>query len=145
MSLITDALQKAQSRPADRPPEPPMGGRGWWSVGAVVAVLAVLWTWVGPSRWPHHRLIRATPTSAPATPAAPILSLLPATPVASSLGWRVDGIMTGMGEPLAIINGTTVAQGEQVNPQTKVVSVTHDAVELEHEDGRRLTLAVSKE
>ena len=144
MSVITDALQKAQSRPLADPPATPSTGRGpWWSAGTILVVVGLLWVWASHSHLPHRQIATSTPLPAPEP--APILSLLPGNPGSPALGWRVDGILTGMGTPLAIINGTTVAEGEQIAGGTKVVSVTHEAVELERNDGKRVTLAVASE
>lgn len=151
MSVITDALQKAQSRSfpdrtsTDSSPSPGSPGRWpWWSAGVALAGLAIVWLWVGGGlHWPVSPRRAAAPT-APAAAPAPILSLLPGNPASPALGWRVDGVITGMGEPLAIINGTTVAEGEQVADGTTVVSVTRKSVELERDDGQRMTLAVAE-
>lgn len=142
MSLITDALQKSHSHsPADRPsgssPLPP-----WWSAAVVLGAFALLWWWAGHAaggRTPPHR----APAAAASTPKplTPILSLLPAVPVSPAMGWRVDGVVTGMGTPLAIINGKTLAEGEHLPGGTRVVSVSQEQIELEHE-GATVTLAV---
>lgn len=148
MSLITDALQKAQFRPLAEPAPPaPAGGRGpWWSAAAVLGALALLWIWAANGPMPRHRASTAPPARAPAAESLPpIMSLMPGAPSSPSLTWRVDGIITGMGEPLAIINGKTVAQGERLAGGTKVVSVTHEQVELEGDQGQRVTLPVRTE
>lgn len=149
MSLITDALQKTQSHsPADRPtgssPVPP-----WWSAGVVLGALALLWWWAAHAALGNGQS-RSHPASTAALAAAtrkpeslrPILSLLPAAPGSPSLTWRIDGVVTGMGTPLAIINGKTVAEGEQMPGGTKVVSVNQQRVQLERESGEVVTVPV---
>ena len=139
MSLITDALQKSHSHsPADRPTGSGPSLPPWWSAAAVLGAFALLWWWAG-----HAAGTRPPPHRAPPAPLAPIMSLLPAVPTSPSMTWRIDGVVTGMGTPLAIINGKTLAEGEQLPGGTRVVSVSQEEVELEHE-GATVTLAVEE-
>jgi len=151
VSLITDALQKAQSHsPVDRPAGPP-ATPPWWSAGLVLGALALLWWWAAHTT-PHGAapgVARPTPAARPVAakvrhsePLTPILSLLPATPASPSLNWRIDGVVTGMGAPLVIINGKTVAEGESLSGGTKVVSVSQEQVELQRENGETVTVPV---
>ena len=140
MSLITDALQKAQSPHASsttRVPSPSHGPTRW---GLAVLLIglggAALWF------WPHHAGHAPSATTSPARlPAAaphamrsgtmpgPIMNMFPVGPTASALSWKVDGVIVGMGTPTAVINGQLVEEGQQVRG-AKVVSVNTDRVQL---------------
>ena len=137
MSLITDALQKAQSTPSSPTMRVPSHRPTPWGLAALLIGLggAALWF------WPHHAghaPSAATPAHAPAiapratrpgTMPQPIMNMFPIGPTASALSWKVDGGIVGMGAPTAIINGQVVEEGQQVRG-AKVVSVNTDRVQI---------------
>lgn len=142
MSLISDALQKAQppQTPGSHPPPTPPAPPSWKALGLLAALLVLVAYWAWPAQ-PASRQRAVFKRSTPRPSALkPIMTLLPATPVNPSLAWRVDGVITGMGTPpTAIINGKAVAEGDAVWGGARVVSVNRERVELLHE-GAVITL-----
>ena len=138
MSLITDALQKAQSphaSPTMRVPSAPHQSTRWG-----LAMLLIVLGGTALAFWPHHAghaptAIAPTPApgaaraTRPGTMPQPIMNMFPVGPTASALSWKVDGVIVGMGKPTAVINGQVVEEGQQVRG-AKVVSVNTDRVQL---------------
>ncbi len=141
MSLITDALQKAQSAPSSPTMRVPSSRRPTpW--GLVVLLIGLGGATL--AFWPHqtgqaplaaasanrsHAPAPAARATRPGTMPQPIMNMLPIGPTASALSWKVDGVIVGMGTPTAIINGQLVEEGQQVRG-AKVVSVNTDRVQL---------------
>lgn len=138
MSLITDALQKAQRRPAFEPslPNPPPQ-RPWWPAGLALGLLGLGLLWLRPPQGssttpPRLRPAKATPAAKPIYAPRPIMALTPVTPTAPAMTWRIEGVITGMGKPTAIINGQLVNEGDEIHG-AKVVSVNTRRVGLLHQ------------
>lgn len=145
MSIITDALQKVQRRPAFEPmtPNPPPPQRSWWPAALAISVALVAAVWLWPSQPTSYSPARSRPKPAPPAPAPqPIVSLMPAAPSTPAMTWKIDGVIVGMGKPTAIINGQLVAEGENVKG-AKVVRVDTERVELLHE-GEVVNLEISE-
>lgn len=137
MSLIADALRKAESTsPASPPPPPP--GSSWiyraLLLGSVVVILAGLGT--AAKRRAHPALVQpASPIVTAARQKPADLQILRTAQRNMSLNGTVRG---GSGKPLALINGEVVEEGGQVRG-AKLVRVEPEAVQLE-ENGQSRTL-----
>lgn len=139
MSLIADALRKAETTSPASPP-PPSPGSLWvyraLLLGCVVIVLAGL----GVVAKRRARATALPPTAAPA--AVPVakretggLQLLRT----AQRDMRLNGIVRGgPGKSLALINDQVVEEGDQIGG-ARLVRIDPDAVHLE-ENGRARTL-----
>ncbi|MBI4342512.1 MAG: hypothetical protein HY599_04005 [Candidatus Omnitrophica bacterium] len=89
-----------------------------------------------------------TPMSEPArmsdvpTAAAPVERLAPPTPLAQQDELRLSGIVEGVGDPYAVINGGIVGLGERVGRFT-LVAIHNGAAVLRRDDGTDTILRVS--
>lgn len=134
MSLISDALQKAESRstprlPASRPPS-----RWGWRAGLAVGAVAVL---AGLLLLPHGRKTNpGKPAALPTTPAVQRVPFLAERQMALNGILREEG-----GKPLALIGNHIVAEGESF-AGTRVVRIGQADVELER-NGKVTTLTLN--
>ena len=154
MSLIADALQKANV-PSIVPPTTPRSPRPTWIYwGAGLLGLALIFFWVrssaqvpsssAPIPTPTTAAISDPPTASTSTTAAVSDS---SQPPGSDLlrtaenQWRLSGIIQGgNGEPLALLNDQVVEEGQPIEG-SEVVRIASNEVEVET-DGkvRRLKL-----
>ena len=122
-----------------------------FSVLALTAVIVLGGTfWIG-----HHMVMRPTPIfisepaersqprERPAAALAQPVTLAPAVTPAAGDGFTLSGIVEGMGEPYAVINGLIVGAGERVGDAT-VLDVANGVVKLRRENGREIVLSVPR-
>ena len=141
MSLISDALKKADASPGNPQAEPPAPPRSLWlyraaligSVGIVLAGLALV------TRRPPVTAARSANASATA-------ATVPAKSSGAQLLRMAQGemglsgtLLGGAGEPLALIDNQVVQKGDKVRGM-QVVQVNPDSVQLEDRGGRIKTL-----
>ncbi len=166
MSLISEALAKANSAPPASP-SPPSPKRGRWALGIfLLAGAGLLWILGRPFSSPETPKIpttapgepetggsppfkaeEPTPEEAPApaleTESAstnPLPTALPAVPRVGGR-WRLDGILREEGgTTLALINGEVMEEGSTIQG-AKVIRIARDGVELES-DGEIQTLTL---
>lgn len=138
MSLIADALRKAESTSPASPP-PPSPGSLWvyraLLLGCVAVILAGLGTVAKRRAQQPARVQPASPavTAAQSKPAG--LQILRTAQRDLNLNGIVRG---GSGRSLALINGEVVEEGGQVRG-ARLVKVDPEAVQLE-ENGKTRTL-----
>lgn len=142
MSIIADALRKAETSPAGSP-QPPSPGSLWayrlMLMVCVGMVLGGLW-WM--ARHPGKGPSSPTPTTAQGrSEPAPQkssggLKLLRSAEGELSLSGIVQG---GGGRPLALINNQVVEEGDQIRGK-RVVRVEANTVQLQDDSGRIKTL-----
>ncbi len=139
MSLIADALRKADAPVTAAPPSSPAPKKSWsyWGIGAL-ALLVVLGVRIAlrPSGRPSSNPPGSAAVPRVESPAPVGLNLL-----RSAEGqWRLNGIVQGgSGKSLALINGQVVEEGGSVSG-AQVTRVASDQVELETENGQSRTL-----
>ena len=130
-----------------------------FSVLALTSVIVI-----GGAFWIGHQMVmRPTPIviteplkpRAQVIPAAPeppqqpetlarVLSVLPApAPKAAAANLVISGIVEGMGESYAVINGLIVGAGERVGDAT-VLEVANGAVKLRRKNGEDVVLSVPR-
>ncbi len=137
MSIIADALRKAETSPADSPSPP--SPKSFWAyrmlllvcVGLVLAGLG----WV--TQRSENRPAPATQIrSEPSPQKSAGLKLLRSAQGELALNGIVQG---GRGKSLALINNQVVEEGDQIRGK-RVVRVESDAVQLQEDSGRIRTL-----
>ncbi len=124
-------------------------------VAAVVLCLALALL-IGGIRWmwrtAPQRLSGSAPTVQHATTAAIEQTRLPANVPSTTASTQepgpkpalaLSGIVGGLGQPYAVINGTIVSEGERVGTAT-LVEITKGAVRLRRDDGTDLVLTVPR-
>lgn len=142
MSLIADALKKADissGTPQGSPPPPP---KSLWlhravlisSVGIVLAGVALVTRHPAPAaRTPGHPEVSET---VPAK--SPGMQLFQT----AQAGLALSGtLLDRNGESLALINNQVLREGDQIRG-LRVVKVNTDSVDLQDEDGRTKTLGL---
>ena len=137
MSLIADALRKAESASPDSPQPPPQGSL--WAyrallLGCAAVVLAGLGV-VAKRRTPPARVSPAARAVAAAQQRPAGLQLLRTAQRDLNLNGIVRG---GSGRPLALINDEIVEEGGRVRG-AKLVRIDPDTVQME-ENGKVRTL-----
>lgn len=140
MSLIADALRKAESTPGGATPPPP-SPRSLWVYRALLAT-SVVGVLVGlgwaatrhPGSRPPQKVAQTKPIVE--APSKPIGNILLQT---AQKQWALTGIIQGgNGKALALIDNQVVEEGQTFRG-AKVVRVAADRVDLE-EEGRIRTL-----
>ena len=122
-----------------------------FSVLALTAVIVL-----GGTFWIGHQMVmrptpivinepaeRSQPRERPAAPLVQSVTPAPAVTPASGDGFTLSGIVEGMGESYAVINGLIVGAGERVGDAT-VLDVANGVVKLRRENGRELVLSVPR-
>lgn len=130
MSFIADALQKIETPRTSLPPAKPQPSVLWpYRLLLAAGTAAVL---MGLAMMAH----RAAPASGSGTnlPKESPSALL----FTADRQMSLNGIVTGAGKPVALINNRVVGEGEMIRGM-KLVSVLPDQVQLE-KDGRTTTL-----
>lgn len=154
MSLIADALKKADS-PSENPPqaspsspEPPPRPYGLTRGLLILCVGLVLVGIAQVTRRPTSPAIRTAPAAVVAktspTTALPVASQKPGIQLfqAAQAGLALSGtILDSNGESLALINNQVLKEGDQIRGM-RVVKVNTDSVELQDQDGRTKTLGL---
>ena len=140
MSLIADALKKADTSPAALPPSPKASPRGWIYLGigacAFLVTMGIRSALHPADSSPPRRSRPAVTAANLETPAPRGLNLLRA----AEGQWRLNGIVKGgPGKPLALINGQVVEEGGTIQG-AQLVRVASDEVELSTETGQTRTL-----
>lgn len=89
------------------------------------------------SPFPRHEAALAGVPEMPSIPGAPEPEVEPAPQLAltSIMGGRV---------PVAMVNGRPRGLGDQVAPNWKIVEIGQDKIEVEHADGRRVTVILQR-
>lgn len=142
MSLIADALKKADTSPGTPQGSPPPSPRSLWlhravligSVGIVLAGVAV---------------VTRQPSPAARTPGNPeVAGAVPAKSAGMQLFQTAQAelALSGTlrdknGESLALINNQVLKEGDQIRG-LRLVKVSTDSVELQDQDGRTKTLGL---
>ena len=141
MSMIADALRKAESA-SPSTPTPPSPHSLWVYRAILVGCVAIVLAGLGavtrqraPS--PAQNTPAATPAPAPIAQKSSGLKLLRTAQGGLNLSGIVRG---GSGKPLALINDELVEEGGTVRG-AKLVRVDQETVELE-QDGRTRTLTL---
>ena len=136
MSLIADALQKANISSPDSPPPSPRSPRPTWIYWTAGLFGLTLILWVrSSSQFSSSSVTASTPTTAAASSQPTGLNLLR---IAEGQ-WRLSGIVQGgNGKPLALLNGHVVEEGQPIQG-SKVVRVASNEVDVET-DGKIRTL-----
>ena len=134
-------------------------------ISAALLVAGMRWLWgvrqSGRTTTGAHRAPTPAPSAAvqraPAPPAPPVAVV---TPPSTDLTPRVNpkespagggkqdelvlnGVVEGLGEPYAMINGAIVGIGEQVGDAT-LLEIAHGAVKLRRSDGKDVVLRVPR-
>ncbi len=142
MSLIADALKKADTSSGTLQGSPPPSTKSLWlhravligSVGIVLAGVALVTRRPAPAaRTPGHP---AVAESVPAKSSG--MQLLRMAQGGLGLSGTIHG---GQGESLALIDNQIVQKGDQVQGM-RVVQVNSDSVELQDQDGKTKTLGL---
>ncbi len=146
MSLIADALRKAGPNtplsPAPPPPKSPWGTRALLIACSGLALL--LW-----ARLPIQQKPSPGPTSTSSLKTTPKPTLIASHPMGFNLlrsaqsQWRLNGIVQGDGQAIALINGKVVEKGESIQG-AKLVRIAQDEVDLET-DGQIKTLKLHEQ
>lgn len=139
MSLIADALRKAEST-SPGTPTPPSPNSLWIYRALLLGCVAVVLAGLGAvtqrkTQAPAQKSAAAAAAPAPVAQKSGGLNLLRTAQGGLSLKGTVRG---GNGKPLALINNELVEEGGSVRG-ARLVRVDQDAVELE-QDGRTRTL-----
>ncbi len=142
MSLIADALKKAEGS-STNPPPPPSPSRPLWLYRA--ALLGSVGLVLGGLAWVAQRPpVPAKTAPAPAAQMEPRpaknsgMQLLRTARGEMALNGTVRG---GNGQSLALINNQIVQPGDQVGGM-KVVQVNPDSVQLQDQSGKTKTLTL---
>ena len=122
-----------------------------FSVLALTAVIVI-----GGAFWIGHRVVmqptpvviseppdRPKPSERRAAPVVQPVAPTPETPAVSGNGLTLSGIVEGMGESYAVINGLIVGVGEQVDGAT-LLEIASGTVRLRRENGREIVLSVPR-
>ena len=150
MSLIADALKKAEATPP--PPSPELSQRPYGLYrGILVAsaglVLAGISQVTGRPSSPATRQPEpapAAPLPKPPSPPLPAPSQTPGIQLfqAAPMGLTLNGtLLDNTGESLALINNQVLREGDQIRSM-RVVKVNTDSVELQDQDGKTKTLGL---
>ena len=131
-------------------------------ISAVLLVAGMRWLWgarqSGRTTTGAHRAWTPAPSPAVQRPPAPPAAVV--TPPSTNLTPRVNakespagggkkdelvlnGVVEGLGEPYAMINGAIVGVGEQVGDAT-LLEIAHGAVKLRRSDGKDVVLRVPR-
>ncbi|MBI1953237.1 MAG: hypothetical protein HYS41_03850 [Candidatus Omnitrophica bacterium] len=141
MSLISQALQKAD-HPAPAAAPPPAGGKPRWLYGAAsLAALALLVVLIprGARRGVESKPAMTAAASNPAPTQLAKANLGLNLLRSAESQWRLSGVIAGgQGKSLALINEQVVEEGGTIGRAT-VTRVTRNEVDLE-EDGQTRTL-----
>ena len=173
MSLINDALKRAQNSqqnnpPSGAPPLPPVesrarGGTGWILAAAVVLFLAAACFFIGPAlfgrkapKTPPATPVKAQEISAPTAEVAPtstpVTSALPPSvtdtnppPPASTAEQlpKVQGIIFNAVRPVAIVDGKAVNVGDRVG-DFQVKQILKSSVIFQRSDGTQQTQQIGE-
>ena len=137
MSLIADALRKAETSPADFPSPP--SPRSFWAYRVLLLVCAGLVLaglgWITQRHTRHPSEVRPVKTETVSQKSAG-LRLLRSAQGELSLNGIIQG---GGGKSLALINQQVVEEGDQIQGK-RVVRVESDAVELQGDSDQIKTL-----
>ena len=140
MSLIADALRKAETSPADFPSPP--SPRSFWAYRVLLLVCAGLVLaglgWITQRHTRHPSEVRLAKTEIVSRKSAG-LKLLRSAQGEMSLSGIIQG---GGGKSLALINHQVVEEGDQIQGK-RVVRVEPDAVQLQDNAGRIKTLKLA--
>lgn len=143
MSLIADALRKAESTSPAAPPSPPGPGSLWTYRVILLGGIALVLVGLGvvTRRETHPTARDLPPTSgAPLHPKPAGIPLLRSAPADLALSGIIRG---GDGKSLALINNEVVEEGGTFRG-ARVTRVTADEVDLEQE-GRVRTLRLPRD
>ncbi len=173
MSLINDALKRAQnsqqnSPPSGAPPLPPVetderGGSGWILVVAVFLFLAAACFFIGPSLFGHKTpppaaakaqeissppAVATPPTPVPAPEAValppPVTDTNPPQPaITAEQPPRVQGIIFNAARPVAIVDGKAVNVGDRVG-DFQVKQILKNSVIFQRSDGSQQTQEIGE-
>ena len=154
----TPPWQGAPTRPAIPTFQPQMAPLTAVALAVLLLTAALI---IGGAFW-MGRVLTATPTATPrddtppvqasVTPPTPTLEAKPANPPlassahhanASGTGLVLSGVVEGLGDPYAVINGMIVGVGERVGNVT-LEQIAQGSVKLRHDDGRQTTLRVPR-
>lgn len=142
MSLIADALKKADTSSGTPQGSPPPSPRSLWfhravligSVGIVLAGVAVVTRRPAPAARTPGRLAVAEAVPAK-SPGRQLFQ-------AAQAGLALSGTLRdNNGESLALINNQVLTEGDQIRG-LRVVKVNTDSVELQDQDGKTKTLGL---
>ena len=86
---------------------------------------------------------RVKPTTTRARRARPNPAAASSHPVKTEQGLVLNGIVEGLGAPYAVINGSIVGIGEQIEGAT-LVEIAHGAARLSRDDRKDIVLHVSR-
>jgi hypothetical protein len=145
MSLIADALKKAEISPEDRPqaeqpsPEPSPRPDGLTRGLLILCVGLVLVGIAQVTRRPAARTAPAAAIAKPSAAALPESSKKPGIQLfqTAQAGLALSGtLLDNNGESLALINNQVLKEGDQIRGM-RVVKVNTDSVELQDQDGKR--------
>lgn len=149
MSMINDALKRAQQSqtpnpPSGPPPLPPVEARGGRSPAWIVILAVIMFSGGMAGFFFAQKYMKKSAQPLPATTnAAPVVvvkvvtNLPPPPPPAPSIQveWpRVQSILYNDANPMAIINKKTVAVGDRLG-NFKVKAISHASVTLEYTNG----------
>ena len=164
MSLIEEALRKIKDPllpqpPPDIPASPSPPAHSWMTeapaqglspatrrlnpllaVAAAIAALTAVLTFWG-AFWMGRAIGRSPAASAPASPAA--ASSAPEPALTPRPVPELHGVVEGVGEPYAVINGAIVGVGDRIEDLT-VRRVEDGTVTLRRDDGEELVLRVKR-
>ena len=164
MSLIEEALRKIKDPLLPQPPpgipaSPPPPAHSWvaeapaqglsptprrlnplLAVAAAIAALTAVLTFWG-AFWMARAIGRSPAASVPASPAAASSAPEPA-PTPRPVP-ELHGVVEGVGEPYAVINGAIVGVGDRIEDLT-VRRVEDGTVTLRRDDGEELVLRVKR-
>lgn len=143
MSLIADALRKAETTSPASPP-PPSPGSLWVYRALLLGCVAVVLAGLGVVAKRRARTASVPPSAAPA--AAPVAKREPSGLQllrTAQRDLRLNGIVRGgPGKALALINDQVVEEGDQIEG-ARLVRIDPDSVHLE-ENGRARTLILEE-
>jgi hypothetical protein len=157
MSMINDALKRAQESqgqnpPSGAPPLPPVesksgGGPAW--IFILVAILVIAGgVFFAMKHFSHTPLPPPPPpmTNVPALVAPPVVTNPPPTnaPVAEEPWPKVQGILFDSANPMAIVDRKTVKIGDRIRDGMQVKAIARDSVTLQQTNGLLKEIKVGK-
>lgn len=143
MSIIADALRKAESPSPASPPGPGSPRSDWLLrvllLGCVAGAAAGLFKLARGAQPARQAPLPPTGSATPQPTPAPVL------PLKELRGhWALQGVLRGGGAPMALINNQVVQEGEQIEGK-RLVRVDPDSVDLQDEGGQIRTLRLGQD
>ena len=110
--------------------------------GLMVALLlgGAVWMW---NNFGSRRSVTASPTTSEAVPEPSSDESPQASSRQEPAAFRLTGIVEGLGEPYAVINGSIVAEGETIGEAT-LLTIAEGTVTLRLADGKETLLRVER-